>query len=547
MASPQLGHQDYIVAWVCALPIEVAAAQAMLDEVHPDPPRNDKDPNVYTLGRIGEHNVVIACLPVDQAAIQMKTAFPSIRFGVMVGIGGGVPSAEADIRLGDVVVGIGGRVLSAEADICLGDLVSQPYKEYGKGLIPYGFGKDAASGLERTSSLDVPPTILVDAISKVKAKYVRGISMFSKYLSKLTDLPLFARGNAGPDILFEAAYEHTGGETCETCSKGRIVRRQPRSKEIVVHYGTIASGNHVVRDGRARDMISLMFGGVLCLETEVAADLAKAFPYLAIRGISDYADSHKNEKWQSYAAATAAACAKELISVIQTTEVEVMPVNTEEIFSITFCLSEVSAVEYFVARQQELAEIHRKLSGNGSRRTVVLHGVGGIGKTQLAVAYAKRHTADYSAIFWLDSTSEDSLKQSFARVSKRVLQEHPFASWLSVVKEKGNLDEVVDAVKMWLSLRKNRLWLVVYDGYDNPKLPGITDRTAVDIHRFLPEAHQGAILITTRSSQVKLGDRIRVGKLTDIRDSLKILSHASGRESVVDGEASLTVADAELT
>src|SRR6266480_5583374 len=181
MASPQLGHQDYIVAWVCALPIEVAAAQAMLDEVHPDPPRNDKDPNVYTLGRIGEHNVVIACLPVDQAAIQMKTAFPSIRFGVMVGIGGGVPSAEADI--------------------CLGDLVSQPYKEYGKGLIPYGFGKDAASGLERTSSLDVPPTILVDAISKVKAKYVRGISMFSKYLSKLTDLPLFARGNAGPDIL----------------------------------------------------------------------------------------------------------------------------------------------------------------------------------------------------------------------------------------------------------------------------------------------------------------------------------------------------------
>jgi len=527
MERRRLRCQEYNVGWVCALPVELAAAQELLDEVHQDPCRNDRDTNLYTLGRIGEHNIVIACLPAGQlpynsaatVAVQMKSAFPSIRFGLMVGIGGGVPSEEADIRLGDVVV-------------------SQPHKGHG-GVVQYDFGKATASKFERICFLDVPPTILLNAISKLKAKSFRGISMFSEHLSKLTDLPLFARSSAGPDILFEATYEHTGGPTCETCSKERAVHRQPRcNQEIMVHYGTIASGNHVMRDGLTRDMISLEFGGVLCFEME-AAGLTSTFPCLVIRGICDYADSHKNKRWQAYAAGTAAAYAKEVLSVMKAAEVAVMPnrdVNTEETFSISFDLSGVSETECFVARQQELAEIHKKLGGDGSHRTVVLHGLGGIGKTQLAVAYARRHRADYSAIFWLDSKDEDSLKQSFARVSRRVLQELPFASWLSAVEEKGNLDEVVDAVKMWLSHPKNRLWLVVYDRYDNPKLPGSADRTAFDISRFLPEAHQGAILITTRSSQVKIGHLIRVGKLVEVRDSLEILSHASGRECVADGE-----------
>ena len=103
------------------------------------------------------------------------------------------------------------------------------------------------------------------------------------------------------------------------------------------------------------------------------------------------------------------------------------------------------------------------------------------GKTQLAVAYAKRHRADYSAIFWLNSKDEDSLKQSFARVARRISQEHPSPSWLSAVDEKGDLDEVVVAVKRWLSLPKNIQWLIVYDNYDNPKLLGNVDRIAVDI------------------------------------------------------------------
>jgi ATP/maltotriose-dependent transcriptional regulator MalT len=211
-------------------------------------------------------------------------------------------------------------------------------------------------------------------------------------------------------------------------------------------------------------------------------------------------------------------------------------IDTDETFSVDFSLSEVPETEHFVARQEELTETHKTLGGDGTRSIVILHGLGGIGKTQLAVAYAKRHKADYSAIFWLNSKDEDSLKQSFARVARRILQEHPGASRLSAVNEDSNLDEVVGAVKRWLDHPKNTRWLIVYDNYDNPKLRGNTDPTAVDIRRFLPEAYHGSIIITTRSSQVKLGHRIRVGKLEDVLDSLEILSHTSGRGSVVDGE-----------
>ncbi|KAI3571553.1 hypothetical protein IWW34DRAFT_561907, partial [Fusarium oxysporum f. sp. albedinis] len=89
----------YTIAWICALYIETAAAQAMQDERHGELPRRPNDNNTYTLGSIKNHNIVIACLPQDQignntAAIvltDLKRTFPSIRHGLIVGIGGGAP------------------------------------------------------------------------------------------------------------------------------------------------------------------------------------------------------------------------------------------------------------------------------------------------------------------------------------------------------------------------------------------------------------------------------------------------------------------------
>ena len=108
-----IAKDDYTVGWVCALPSEMAAAKVMLDEIHPDLAEQDpSDHNNYILGKIQNHNVVIACLPAGvygltpaaTVAKDMLRTFKSIRFGLMVGIGGGAPSSNHDIRLGDIVV-----------------------------------------------------------------------------------------------------------------------------------------------------------------------------------------------------------------------------------------------------------------------------------------------------------------------------------------------------------------------------------------------------------------------------------------------------------
>jgi nucleoside phosphorylase len=305
----RLCREDYTVGWVCALPIELAAAQAMLDDEHEDLDHDIHNTNIYTLGRIGEHNVVIACLPAGQTgtnsatavAVQLKSTFPSLRFGLMVGIGGGVPSEEADIRLGDVVV-------------------SQPYAEHG-GVVQYDFGKAVKDGFKRTGCLNTPPTILLTAVADLRANHIRGKSRLLEYASKLDQLPAFSHDKAGPDILYEADYNHVGGGTCEQCSREKVVKRSLRDgDQISIHYGTIASGNQVIRDGLTRNEVSAKLGGVLCFEME-AAGLMNSFSCLVIRGICDYADSHKNKRWQPYAAKTAASYAVEVLSVIPAAEV----------------------------------------------------------------------------------------------------------------------------------------------------------------------------------------------------------------------------------
>jgi len=210
-------------------------------------------------------------------------------------------------------------------------------------------------------------------------------------------------------------------------------------------------------------------------------------------------------------------------------------INSEESFSIVFSLSEVAETEHFVAREQELAAMHKALGEGTGRRAVTLYGLGGIGKTQLAIAYSKAHRAKYSAIFWVNIRDEDSVKQSYARIARRILREHPSASRLVTITDDSQPYEIVAAVKGWLEHRKNTQWLMVFDNYDNPKVPGNADPGAVDIRGFLPEVYHGSVIVTTRSSKVKVGCQIRVGKLEDVRDSLRILSDASRRDGVMDG------------
>ncbi|CAJ2505559.1 Uu.00g129530.m01.CDS01 [Anthostomella pinea] len=209
-------------------------------------------------------------------------------------------------------------------------------------------------------------------------------------------------------------------------------------------------------------------------------------------------------------------------------------------FAVTFSLTGVPEIEDFVARKQELAQIREQLRSNGSRRTVVVNGFGGVGKTQLAIAYAKLYKDSYSAVFWMNIKDEDSLKQSFVRAARQILRDHPSAPRVSSIDTK-DLDEVIASVKAWLSLPNNTRWLLIYDNYDNPKLPSNSDHAAVDVHEFLPEAHQGFIIITTRSTKVKIGHDIRVRKMEDVLDSIEILSNASNRKDLIHDTDTLSL------
>lgn len=327
----ELRADEYTVGWVCALPKEQTAAIAMLDEQHAAVQKPPNDPNSYSLGSIsshkGNHNVVIACLPMGQTgnysaatvATWMISTFPGIKFGLMVGIGGGIPTK---VRLGDVVI-------------------SAPTGSY-PGVVQWGMGTVEHGRYQRTGSLNNPPTLLLTALTALKSYHDMNEPKMLQYLETLKEkwpklAPKYLRSESLKDVLFRADYDHVRmkkhdddedaeedeGENCKNCNPDKIVKRKLR--ETRVHHGLIVSGSVVVKDGIWRNNLNKTFDNeALCIEME-AAGLMNNFPCLVIRGISDYADSHKNDSWQEHAAAMAAACAKELLQHVLPTDVEREP------------------------------------------------------------------------------------------------------------------------------------------------------------------------------------------------------------------------------
>lgn len=308
MASP--AWDRYTIAWVCALPLEAAAASVMLDKIHPSVCPPPSDPNAYVLGELNGHFIVIACLPtgiygtISAATVlaHIRSTFARIQFALMVGIGGGVPSAHNDIRLGDVVV-------------------SRPGGRHG-GVIQYDYGKTVQGRkFEQTGMLNHPPQALLTHMSRLQAAQMTRAdnaiaTIVADILARNPHMEeRFAPSGPDKDYLFSASYQHPADErNCDHCEKEQLVPRKPRGLAPHAHYGLIASGDQVMKDAETRDTLAQQLG-VLCFEME-AAGLMNQLPTLVIRGICDYCDSHKQKDWQGYAALTAAAYTKGLLSMI---------------------------------------------------------------------------------------------------------------------------------------------------------------------------------------------------------------------------------------
>ncbi|KAL8818012.1 MAG: hypothetical protein Q9191_008032 [Dirinaria sp. TL-2023a] len=313
----KLKPHDYTIAWLCALAdSELVAAIKMLDERHQEPSKAAKDHNTYVYGSIGSHNIVIACMPLGQpgmvsasrTAFWLPASFPELSLYLFVGIGGGIPSAfpepdpERDVRLGDVVVG-------------LADTPGIP------GVVQYDHTRDQGPGdRELMGILDKPHPELLTALATLSAKRILGESKPHENLARLIGVKgSFSSPPTSSDELYQSTYKHRKNATnCDQCSAAQLVVRAERTNpEIpIFHQGQILSGNSVIKDARRRVELSRIFPHARCLEME-AAGVVDQTHCLVIRGISDYADSHKNGLWQPYAAGTAAAFARELLLTVQ--------------------------------------------------------------------------------------------------------------------------------------------------------------------------------------------------------------------------------------
>jgi nucleoside phosphorylase len=307
----------YTVGWICASTTDYAAAKALLDKEHPIFERPaSRDNNIYTLGEVAKHNVVITALPdgkhglTETACVgrDMMHTFPNIKIGLSVGVAGGVPDPGEDVRLGDVVVGT--EVFQYSAGAAVQDKSFLHCKE-----------------------VNHPPTVLQRAINGLKARHkMLGNPIHSNVVRTVERYPHmkgeFGRPDLDRDKLFKPDITHQllcadAPRCCADTGSTVLIERPDRSERLddpMIHYGAIGSGNTMMKDPFWRDELASK-RDILCFDTG-AAGLTDQFPCLVIRGISDYADSHSTDEWRGYAAMTAAAYGKDLLSIMPAIRVE---------------------------------------------------------------------------------------------------------------------------------------------------------------------------------------------------------------------------------
>ena len=213
-------------------------------------------------------------------------------------------------------------------------------------------------------------------------------------------------------------------------------------------------------------------------------------------------------------------------------KLSVTPVAHSKSYGVCLGRAPQITADTFVGRTSELQQLRDWLlptSQPDSQRIVSIVGMGGIGKTQLSLTHVRDCINHYSSAFWVNAKDETSIKQSITDLSAIIFSES--ITFVTASMDDENIK--VDKVRRWLSESQNDRWLLIFDNYDDPCLPGMDRSTGYDIRTYFPYRAQGSILITTRSRRLLFTKQLSLEKLKDNKQSLAILAARSGR--AVDG------------
>ena len=195
---------------------------------------------------------------------------------------------------------------------------------------------------------------------------------------------------------------------------------------------------------------------------------------------------------------------------------------------------------------QELERALLPRLGHGQRQKIhVLRGLGGMGKTQLAVEFARRHHRQFSSVFWLDGRSEDTLKRSIAGCAGRIPQGQILETSKGYAADSStDIDAVVKDVMAWLAQPNNTAWLLIFDNIDREYTAQGGDPDAYDMKRYLSGADHGSVLVTTRLARLEqLGESQQLGKVSEEQGKAILKSWYKKEHDTAESERLLALLD----
>ncbi|KAL4972034.1 hypothetical protein BDW66DRAFT_12770 [Aspergillus desertorum] len=491
-------RNDFTIAIICALALEADAVEAVFDETYDrlggHYGKEPGDANAYVNGRIGKHNVVLCYLPrigkgsAASVASSLQVSYRNIRLALVVGICGGAPSLGDDqIFLGDVVVS--------------DSVVEYDYgRQYPGGFQRKAEAKDTLGGFDR--SLRTFLTGLSATRTMIEFRH-----RVSECLATLQQSDARWRHPGIADVLFEAAYLHrhyardsstkcgcavtcTSDDICSTalqencdvlgCDDSYVVRRREAAggSPPSVYIGRVASADTVLKSGQHRDAI-VQTEQVAAFEME-GAGVWSNISCIVIKGVCDYADSHKNKLWQAYAAATGASAAKAFLEYWEPSRSE--GESTTGHFMVPFARN-----PRFVGRHHELQELEEWLATPEGPRKVAITGLGGVGKTQVALelAYRMRDREPECSIFWVPCITREAVEQAYLAIA-------------DMIGFHVDANSVKEQLQRYLT-QVNEKWLLIFDNADDMDMWTDGSDTLPALQDFLPHSSQGHIVFTTRN------------------------------------------------